>query len=90
MRWQRAGRVDQAGEAGEIVRVEQALDRHVDLRRVGQEGVAVAVDEARGLEMAVQALDAERAARRGGKWSRMPSSISTSRPEPLGGHCQTS
>ncbi len=40
-------------------------DRHIHLRRVGEEGVAVAIGEPRGLDVAVQAFRRGRALRHG-------------------------
>ena len=46
--------------ARQILRAQQLLHRHIDLRRVGNERVAVAIGEARSLDMAMIAQRAER------------------------------
>ena len=57
-----AGRVDQAAQLVQVGEAGQAGDGHLDLCRVSEEGVAVPIDQAGGLQVAVQALGAERAA----------------------------
>ena len=56
--------VDQTAQLGEVGGVEEPRDRHVRLRRVGEERVAVAVGQPRRFHMPVQTLRAERPADR--------------------------
>ena len=78
---------DQLAQAAEIFGAEQLAHRHIHLRRVGNEGVAVAIRQARRLDMAVHAHGAQRAVRAPSSIPpSMPRIISATMPWPFGGH----
>ena len=83
--------VDEPRESSEVIGGDEAADRRLLPARVGEEGVAVAIGEARGLDVPVEARR-RRPARRSvaPSASSSPRIMSATRPGPFGGHCQTS